>query len=385
AEHFLIVAEGAEPSLRGSAVAAGLARLDAALPDLYAALRWAVAEREPRTAVRLTGALWVFWLMRGRLAEGREMAEASLALDGAPSPERIRALVTLSFMCWFGGDVPAALAALREAFQLTEAIGDDWAWATTPLGLAAVEMFRSEEPFVPLRVEELLPSFRRAGDDWMTCQALQTLGGAAWYRGQYDRAERAFADAMALYRAAGHPTLMASLLAHGLMLALVGHLDAGAAEVDEAIARTYEAGDLVDLGLALCHRAAVARYGGHHDVARRYYAQALRTSRDAGRGWAMQWALDGLGSTEALGLGVSPARLEGCVQLLARAEAMARETGIGLPPRERQDHAKDLERARRRLGERAFRAAFARGQRLSVEEATELALALVAGGGASSV
>jgi hypothetical protein len=99
-------------------------------------------------------------------------------------------------------------------------------------------------------------------------------------------------------------------------------------------------------------------------------------ARDAGEAWAMQWALDGLGSVEGLGLGVPPERLEASVELLARAEAMSRETGISLAPQERECHARDLERARARLGELAFRAALARGQRLSLDQAVELALAL---------
>jgi len=50
----------------------------------------------------------------------------------------------------------------------------------------------------------------------------------------------------------------------------------------------------------------------------------------------LQWALVGLGNTEQLGLDVPRERIEASVQLLARAEAMTRETGITLAPRERE-------------------------------------------------
>jgi predicted ATPase/DNA-binding SARP family transcriptional activator len=376
AEHFLAVAEEAEPRVRGRQDRATLDRLDATLPDMYAAIRWAVAHREARIALRMVGALWAFWLVRGRMAEGRELIEAVLDLDPTPSAERIKALIAYSQLVWFGGDFARTRAACRESLALAEALGDDFGYAWGPLGLAAVEMLRGDDDLVPLRVEETLAGFRALGNDWDTGQALQTLGGAAWHRGRYDRAEAALSESVALYRTLGHPTLMASLLAHGLVLALLGNVDGGAKEVDESIVISYEAGDQLDLNWGLCHRGAIARYGGHHDEARRYFREALAMARDIGGGWSIQWALDGLASTEDLVERAAPERVAASVQLLARVEVMAREMGLSLAPREREYHAADLKRARAALGERAFAAAFARGERLRLDEAIEFALSL---------
>jgi predicted ATPase len=376
AHHFLTLAQAAEPHLRGPQDRATLDRLDASLPDLYAAIRWAIDEKEGGIALRLVGCLWVFWLVRGRIAEGRQMLEAALALDSSPSGERIKALIACAQLAWFGGDLNRTRECNREVLAVSEATGDAWGWAWSALGFTALEMFGSEDDGVPIRIEEILPLFWALGNDWDTGMALQTLGGAAWHRGQYERAEKAQSETADIFRSLGHPTLMSSLRVHGLMLALLGDLDAGEAEVDTSIVRSYEAGDLAGLAEALCCRGSIARYGGNHDLARHYYRDALRMACDAGEVWKIQWALDGLGSTDELGLRVAPERLAASVRLLARAEAMARETGIILAPRERAFHARDLERARARLDEEAFTEALARGEKLSLDEAIDLALSL---------
>lgn len=370
AEHFLRVAEEAEPFIHGPQDRVTLVQMDASLPDLYAAVRWAVSAGDSNVAYRLVGVLWVYWLVRGRILEGRDLAEQVLTLDPSPSPERIKALKAFAHLSWFSGDFQRALDANREVLNASELIGDEWGWAMAAVGFAAVRMFGSDpEDGVLLRLEEVMPKLYELGNAWDTCQALQTLAGTAWHRGQYERAERAMAEAVEVYRSVGHPTFMASLRVHGLMLAILGRTDAGAAEVDHSLAVTYEDGDLSGLSEALCCRAAIARYSGDHDLARRYYRDALRAASDGGNGWMLQWALSGLGDTEELGLHVPPERLEAAVQFMARADALAEETGIRLAPREREAHAGDLERARARLGEEAFAAAYERGRNLDINEA----------------
>jgi len=376
AHHFLSMAEAAEPHLRGSQDRATVDRLDESLPDLYAAIRWAIDHGEATTALKLAGSMWVLWLVRGRIIEGWQMLEATLELDAAPTPERAQALAGCARLAWFGGDLNRTLECNREILAIAEMTGNAWAWALSALGFAAVQMFGSGDDGVPLRIEEVMTQFYSLGNDWETGMALQTLGGAAWHRGQYERAEKAQAETAAIFRAIGHPTLMSSLRVHGLMLALLGDIEAGIAEVEKSMISSYEASDLAGLAEALCCRAAIARYAGRHDISRHYYRDALRAARDAGQVWMIQWALGGLGNTEQLGLNVPSERLEDAVQVIARAEVLGRETGITMAPREREARAFDLEKARAVLGEGAFEAALARGRAMNLPDVIELALSL---------
>lgn len=376
AHHFMSLAEEAEPYLRGPQDRDVLDRLDRSLPDLYAAIRWAIEHRESGSALRLVGSMWVLWLVRGRIVEGWHMLEAALDLEPLPTEGRVKALAGCARLAWFGGNLNRTLECNREILAIAEMTGDAWAWALSALGFAAVEMFGSEDDAVPLRIEEVLPQFRALGNDWETGMALQTLTGAAWHRGKYERAEKAAAQTAGIFRSLGHPTLMSSQRIHGLMLALLGDIEAGISEVDRSMANSYEASDLAGLAESLCCRGAIGRYGGNHDLSRHYYRDALRAARDAGQVWMIQWALGGLGNTDQLGLNVPTERLDACVQLIARAEELGDETGITMAPRELDFRRRDLARARAHLGEDAFEEAVGQGRRLDLPEAIELALSL---------
>ena len=92
---------------------AGLAQ---ELDNLRAALRWAISEQEPDAALRLCGALWLFWSDNGHLAEGLGWARSALALpgaDGAATSARIAALTGAATMA-------INLSAFDEAAQACE-------------------------------------------------------------------------------------------------------------------------------------------------------------------------------------------------------------------------------------------------------------------------
>ncbi|MGH2757897.1 MAG: ATP-binding protein, partial [Actinomycetota bacterium] len=376
AEHFLRIAEETEHLVRGPQDRAALELLDGALADLYAAMRWALATKESDTALRLVNCMWVYWLVRGRGAEAIPMIEAALDLDRTISRDMAMAQMACCQLYWVSGEFGRIRERSREILAVGEALGDDLVWALGVLGFVAMDMFDIADDFVPLRAQEILPSFRRIGDHWYGGQALQTAGGALWHRGDYGRAEALYGESVLGFRKLGHPTTMNSLRGHALMLALLGNLDEAHAELESALVAAYEEGDFVGVAEALCFRGAIARYEDDHAGARAFYRRALSTARDAGYGWMVFWSLDRLVDTDELGLHVAAERFAASIQLLAFTEVMSRHTGLNLAPRERQDHARDLQRARARVGEAAFETAFERGQRLSLDEAIELGLSL---------
>src|SRR5262249_48126539 len=105
AAYYLAFAESARDELRGPQQAAWLARLDAELPNLRAALEWGLgAQTSPprplsvggegescsdggEVALRFAGALWRFWSTRGYAREGLAALRAALARVPAEDPE----------------------------------------------------------------------------------------------------------------------------------------------------------------------------------------------------------------------------------------------------------------------------------------------------------
>lgn len=76
ADHYLALAEAAEPHLKAAREGAWLARLAADQDNLRAALAWLLARGAGARAARLAVALWYFWWVRGDLSEGRRWLDA---------------------------------------------------------------------------------------------------------------------------------------------------------------------------------------------------------------------------------------------------------------------------------------------------------------------
>ena len=78
AQYFLSLAEVAFPELRGPHQLEWLDRLEPEHDNMRAALTWALERKEVELALRLGGALWWFWWMRGHNSEGRRWLEEAL-------------------------------------------------------------------------------------------------------------------------------------------------------------------------------------------------------------------------------------------------------------------------------------------------------------------
>jgi predicted ATPase len=119
AQYFLTLAEEAYPELKGANQLEWLKRLEAEHDNTRAALSWALERKEVEVALRLGGALWEFWSMRGYQSEGRRWLEEALAIDGRGSPElRAMALAGVGNLAEDQGDYDRAQEACEEGLEL---------------------------------------------------------------------------------------------------------------------------------------------------------------------------------------------------------------------------------------------------------------------------
>src|SRR5215204_5645368 len=98
AEYFLALAELGESKLRGPEEAKWLECLEIEHDNMRDALSRALDAEEAELALRLAGALWRFWWMRGYYDEGRRWLEAALAKDGRASAARAKALEAVGWL-----------------------------------------------------------------------------------------------------------------------------------------------------------------------------------------------------------------------------------------------------------------------------------------------
>jgi predicted ATPase/class 3 adenylate cyclase/DNA-binding CsgD family transcriptional regulator len=99
---------------------ADLAAIDAETDNIREALAWAVDSPEnAERGLRIVGALWQHWILRGHFSEGQRWAESMLAAapDAEPGP-RAETMLTLAWMADLKQDFLTAITMAQEAAAL---------------------------------------------------------------------------------------------------------------------------------------------------------------------------------------------------------------------------------------------------------------------------
>ncbi len=335
--YLVTVAERLAERLWLPAAERPLARLDAELDDVRAALAWAAASGEFALGLRLARAMVNYWVVRGHLREGRDWLEQALTW-GPPiaSPERAWALVGLGWVTRLQGEIDQAEAALDEATQVAMATGARMAEAIARLGLGLVCLDRGYFEEASTRIEAATTCFRElapvlVAGPYYASLASSRLGEIALAAGDFAVASRLLIEAERQQRARGDDWGLGETLRH------LAHLERKRGDLDGSLARCREA-----LVLAQTHGDRI---------------QAAN-------------ALAGVAAVDAEGN-----RPERAARLLGAAAALREQLGAAAEPWERPDCERVLASARAVLGEDAFAAAWAAGAVLPLETAIAEALA----------
>ena len=125
-DHFLALAEDAEPELVGPDQDAWVARLETEHDNLRVALDWALSSPDPQRGRRLAAALPRLWTLRGHAHEGIERLERAIAL--APDDRTTlqgRLLLGAAQLGAAAGKFELMADAARQGLDIATATGDD--------------------------------------------------------------------------------------------------------------------------------------------------------------------------------------------------------------------------------------------------------------------
>ena len=172
--YYLALAErhGTDRALRGADAREHLARLDAEIDNLQAALEWAVAQPSAEQAVALAAALGGYWVARDRYADAVDWIEQALNLPRADADPalHVQLLCVMGTALWRlgrGAEQPAVLAA---AESIARALGDPVTLSQV-LRMRCVAEIEAERPdAAEALADEALHWANTAGDDWQIAE-----------------------------------------------------------------------------------------------------------------------------------------------------------------------------------------------------------------------
>jgi tetratricopeptide (TPR) repeat protein len=351
-----------------------LARLDREQDNLRAVLRGAIGRGDAELALRLADGLAWFWGEWAQAAEGRRWVTAALGLAGAavPSAARARALGALANFATEQGDWAEAEALHREGAGMWQALDNPLGVASRLEGLGVLRVKQGDPAAAATLLEQSLELNRRFGTQRHVSNSLQLLGMAKLHQDEVSEARRLIEEAMAIDTAEkNHSGVSNALSTLGLLCEEQGDYTTALSSYEESLA----------IREALCHRSAAARARLNvaevlmlqGDVARagHLYAEGLTALRTQGDCLSAARALDGPAV-----LAAAHARHEQALRLAGAGAALrgAAPAGERRVLQRRLDAA--LAGARDAIGADAADRAYQAGAALSLETATEEAVAV---------
>jgi predicted ATPase/DNA-binding CsgD family transcriptional regulator len=285
------------------------------------------------TGLRIASLLWMFWISSGLPGEGRLWLGRLLEASDEADPERAPALWIHGFLSAVNGDIPEARRSLQQCERLAELTGDVASAAHARSSLGIAELFDGNVgPAIELLESGVEMERTAPGAHPYMADALINLGLAYCYRGRLDDAHAVLTEALQLCTAHHEEMFLSWALAFlGLEALLRGRPEAAAGFARESLVRKRDLNNVQGIGWAIELSA-----------------------------WAAVEAGDA--SRAAVLLGAGEARTEDF--------GPAFHGFVGM----HEWHAHYAGRTAALLSPAAYRAATERGRRLSLDEATAIAL-----------
>jgi predicted ATPase/DNA-binding CsgD family transcriptional regulator len=332
AGYFAELAEQAESKLTSAEQGQWFDLLRSEHDNLRAALAFALANDEVELGLRIVGALLDFWYYGGHAGEGLGWIEQVLEnAEGASPGLRAKVLNAAGSLSFVQGNYERGKLFNNQALALYRELGDDVnsAWALVFLSSNCTGSPSDIKEGIAL-VEEALTLFRSQGDRQGIIRALNLMGELSRLDGDYNRAGRAYEECLALCRQSDN-------------------------KVREAYARA-------NLGL-------VAQNRGNYELAESHFKEALILFRSLNAKYSLALDLAGLSGTAA-----ARGDPERAAQLLGASDSLLEAMGLGQQPADQPEIDRFEAAVREQLTEEAFKAAWEKGQNMSLEKAIAYAL-----------
>ncbi|MEO7838962.1 MAG: tetratricopeptide repeat protein [Anaerolineales bacterium] len=324
-KYFLNVAETAEPNLHSEEQGQWLGQLEMEHNNLRAALEWSKAEQQgAEKGLRLAGALWRFWEVRGHYAEGRAQLEAALVRsEPGRTLAQAKALVGAGTLAWYQTDYASATTFHEAALSMQRELGDQQGIAFSLNNLGAQALEQGEYENAANWLEESLALSRELRDRRTSGYALHNLGEVVRHQGDFERAFALYHESLAAFREVRDPwAISLSMIWLGVATQHLG-------EYDQATAYLKE-------GLALCLELGIRR--------------------------GIAEGLEGLA-----GVAFAQRQSDWALQLFGAADTLRKALHSPMSPADRVEYESILAEVQAAMRESKFKAAWAAGEAMAAE------------------
>jgi predicted ATPase/DNA-binding SARP family transcriptional activator len=199
---FWVARLAVPPPVDGPAHTGWLTDMTADHDTIVAALGWALRDGDPAQGLEIAAAMWWYWWVAGRMAEGRAWLGRALA-DGPPGPSslRARALRAAATLARNSGDLPEARRLGEECLATFRRLDDRKGEVMALNNLLITAQAQEDYPASLEFGYAALHAAEEENDARMVAAASNNTAGTLRCMGRLDEAEELFTRGLAGFRA----------------------------------------------------------------------------------------------------------------------------------------------------------------------------------------
>ena len=334
---YMALAEEASSLLAGPQQTACLHRLESEHDNLRAVLEWSSArlsleQDDKEVVLRVAGALYPFWLVRGYFTEGRKWLTDALAstFPQVRTRTRAKALIVAGAMARMQGDYAEAHVSVEQSLTLFQELEDKTGYSRSLLHLGLIAHAQGNYALAYPLFEQSLAICQELEDKQGIARCFMGLGKVALVQGDYVAAQLS---------------------------------------LEQSLAIREELEDKQGVALSFLNLGVVALCRGDYPLAHSLLEQSLIIHQELEDKLGIAYSLEGFAR-----LALVRDEPEKAAFLWGVEEAVREAMSIPFPPSERTRHEQQVIQAHNAMGQPAFAAAWAHGRTLTWEQAIRIAL-----------
>jgi non-specific serine/threonine protein kinase len=380
-EHFLNLAETAEPDIMGFNAVYWAKKLRAEYDNIRVALEWGLSEAI-ESALRIVGALPYFWITQGIAVEGRRWATEVLEKAGPGLAEedrleieqlttRAKATLSLSIIATDLGDNEVVCATASKSIALARKAGNTYILAHAMAYLASGKANSGEPEEAFALAQQALALGRETGNGFALGFSLTTMAEvSAMAKQDYEGALAYAKEAIALTKEGGYRWANSmTIFGLGFMARSMGDYDQARARFRACLPVFVEIGDQHRVNMIQSELAHIERELSHYDQAIPIYRETILEWKKLGHRAAIAHQLECFAF-----IAKAQEQVERALRLLGAAEALRERINIAMTPPERVDYEREIADLKAHVPANEFASLWAEGRSMSIEKAIEYAL-----------
>jgi predicted ATPase/DNA-binding CsgD family transcriptional regulator/DNA-binding XRE family transcriptional regulator len=282
AMHWASIAAGSEQGLGGPDAAEWTRRLEVAGPDLYLALHWADEHSDTDLGLDISASLWRWWLVRGRLAVGRNWLGRFLTQAGQRDDERAgRAFCASAVLAAENGDYTEAIRNAELAMAIFEPLGLKLRMTLAATVIGSANRYLGNIEAARLGFETAMRLREELGDRRGLSLAINNMAVLELDAGNIGRARELLERALVIKREFGEqPSIALGLANLADVLIKTGEWDAAERLLDEGIMLAEDNPQLT--GIFRSNHGAIAAHREDWATAAEHFRAAIGASQAGG-------------------------------------------------------------------------------------------------------